>query len=60
MLQKLLKIEQFNPKKFNKFKTKYLKNIVASSWYWKALDKWDFLDVSFLKISKLMEILNFE
>ncbi len=48
MLQKLLNIEQFNLKKSNKIKTKYFLKIGASSWYcWKALDKWDFLDVIF-------------
>jgi hypothetical protein len=61
MLQKLLNIEQFNLKKINKIKTKYFSKIGASSWYcWKVVHKWDFLDVSFKKIPKLIEILKFE
>ncbi len=42
-VQKLLCIEQFCQKQFNKIKTKSFKEIRASSSYnWKAFNEWDF------------------
>jgi hypothetical protein len=42
MVQELLNIEQFCQRKLNKIKTKYFREIGASSWYyWKSLYKWD-------------------
>jgi hypothetical protein len=44
MIQELLNIKRFSERKFKKIKIMCLKEIGASSWYYKkALDYWDFL-----------------
>jgi hypothetical protein len=56
----LLNIQQFCQRKFNKITTRFFRDFAASSWYdWKALNKWDFLDVIYSFRFEMEKILNF-
>jgi hypothetical protein len=46
MVQELWNIEQLFHEKFHKFIAQNSREIGVNSWYfWKALDKWDFVEV---------------